>query len=44
MAKSAGIQIVPVADKRPFLQAVQPIWDKYGPKYADLIRRIQTVT
>jgi tripartite ATP-independent transporter DctP family solute receptor len=43
MAKSAGIQIVAVADKRPFQQAVQPIWDKYGPKYADTIRRIQAV-
>jgi tripartite ATP-independent transporter DctP family solute receptor len=43
MAKSAGIQIVAVADKRPFLQAVQPIWDKYGPKYAETIRSIQAV-
>jgi tripartite ATP-independent transporter DctP family solute receptor len=43
MAKSAGIQIVAVADKRPFVQAVQPIWDKYGTKYAETIRSIQAV-
>jgi tripartite ATP-independent transporter DctP family solute receptor len=43
MAKSAGIQIVTLADKRPFVQAVQPIWDKYGTKYADTIRSIQAV-
>src|SRR4029077_1663535 len=42
-AKAAGIQIVQVsdADKKAFQDAVKPVWDKYGPKYADLIKRIQ---
>jgi hypothetical protein len=23
--------------------AVKPVWDKYGPKYADMVKRIQAV-
>jgi tripartite ATP-independent transporter DctP family solute receptor len=42
-AKAAGITIIPVADKKPFQDAVKPVWDKYGPKYADMIKRIQAV-
>ncbi|HSV19545.1 MAG TPA: TRAP transporter substrate-binding protein [Casimicrobiaceae bacterium] len=42
-AKAAGIQIIQVADKKPFQAAVKPVWDKYGPKYADMIKRIQAV-
>ena len=44
-AKAAGIQIiqVSVADKKPFQEAVKPVWDKYGPKYAAMIKRIQEV-
>ena len=41
--KEAGIQIVTIADKKPFQAAVKPVWDKYGPKYADRIKRIQAV-
>jgi TRAP-type C4-dicarboxylate transport system substrate-binding protein len=40
-AKAAGIEIIPVADKAPFQAAVKPVWDKYGPRFADLIKRIQ---
>src|SRR5579862_8094514 len=42
-AKAAGIQIIQVsdADKKAFQDAVKPVWDKYGPKYADMIKRIQ---
>ena len=42
-AKAAGIQIVQVSaeDKKAFQAAVKPVWDKYGPKYADMIKRIQ---
>ena len=40
-AKAAGVQIVELADKKPFQDAVKPVWDKYGPKYADMIKRIQ---
>jgi len=42
-AKAAGIQIIEVADKKPFQDAVKPVWDKYGPKFAELIKRIQAV-
>ena len=44
-AKAAGIQIVEIseADKKPFQDAVKPVWDKYGPKYADMVKRIQAV-
>ena len=42
-AKKAGIQIIHVseADKKKFQEAVKPVWDKYGPKYAAMIKRIQ---
>lgn len=41
--KEAGIKVVSIADKAPFQAAVKPVWDKYGPKFADLIKRIQAV-
>jgi tripartite ATP-independent transporter DctP family solute receptor len=43
-AKAAGCEIVPIADKTPFQNAVKPVWDKYGPKYQDMIKRIQGIT
>jgi TRAP-type C4-dicarboxylate transport system substrate-binding protein len=44
-AKAAGIQIIEVsdADKKAFQDAVKPVWDKYGPKHADMVKRIQEV-
>jgi tripartite ATP-independent transporter DctP family solute receptor len=42
-AKAAGSQIIEVADKSPFQNAVKPVWDKYGPKYQDMIKRIQAI-
>jgi tripartite ATP-independent transporter DctP family solute receptor len=42
-AKAAGIQITQINDKTPFQDAVKPVWDKYGPKYAELIKRIEAV-
>jgi tripartite ATP-independent transporter DctP family solute receptor len=42
-AKAAGSQIVEIADKTPFQNAVKPVWDKYGPKYQDMIKRIQAI-
>jgi tripartite ATP-independent transporter DctP family solute receptor len=42
-AKAAGSQIIEVADKTPFQNAVKPVWDKYGPKYQDMIKRIQSI-
>jgi tripartite ATP-independent transporter DctP family solute receptor len=42
-AKAAGIQIIEVsaAEKKKFQDAVKPVWDKYGPKYAEMIKRIE---
>jgi tripartite ATP-independent transporter DctP family solute receptor len=40
-ATAAGIQVFDVADKKPFQDAVKPVWDKYGPRFADVIKRIQ---
>jgi TRAP-type C4-dicarboxylate transport system substrate-binding protein len=41
--KTAGIDVEQIADKKPFQDAVKPVWDKYGAKYADLIKRIEAV-
>jgi tripartite ATP-independent transporter DctP family solute receptor len=41
--KKAGVEIVDVADKKPFQDAVKPVWDKYGGAHAALIQRIQSV-
>ena len=38
--KAAGVQFVP-ADKKAFYTATQPIRDKYGAKYAALIKQIE---
>jgi tripartite ATP-independent transporter DctP family solute receptor len=38
--KAAGVQFVKV-DKQAFYKATQPVRDKYGAKYAALIKRIQ---
>ncbi|MBV9562071.1 MAG: TRAP transporter substrate-binding protein DctP [Bradyrhizobium sp.] len=42
-AKAAGCEIIEIADKTPFQNAVKPVWDKYGPKYQDMIKRIQGI-
>jgi tripartite ATP-independent transporter DctP family solute receptor len=42
-AKAAGIQITQIDDKAPFQDAVKPVWNKYGPKYAEIIKRIEAV-
>jgi tripartite ATP-independent transporter DctP family solute receptor len=41
--KAGGIEIITISDKTPFQKAVKPVWDKYGAKYAELIKRIQAV-
>ncbi len=41
--KEAGAEIIPIADKKPFQDAVKPVWDKYGAEHAALIKRIQEV-
>jgi tripartite ATP-independent transporter DctP family solute receptor len=42
-AKTAGCEIIEVADKKPFQDAVKPVWDKYGPKYAEMIKRVEAI-
>ena len=42
--KTAGIELDRIADKKPFQDAVKPVWDKYGAKFADLVKRIDAVT
>jgi tripartite ATP-independent transporter DctP family solute receptor len=41
--KDAGVDIIKIADKKPFQAAVKPVWDKYGGQHAALIQRIQDV-
>jgi tripartite ATP-independent transporter DctP family solute receptor len=41
--QDAGAEIVDVPDKKPFVEAVKPVWDKYGAQHAALIKRIQEV-
>jgi TRAP-type C4-dicarboxylate transport system substrate-binding protein len=40
---AAGIAVEHLADKSAFQAAVKPVWDKYGPKYAEMVKRIQAV-
>jgi tripartite ATP-independent transporter DctP family solute receptor len=41
--KDAGVVINDVADKKPFQNAVKPVWDKYGAAHKALIERISAV-
>ncbi|HKU95146.1 MAG TPA: TRAP transporter substrate-binding protein [Vineibacter sp.] len=41
--KEAGITLVTDIDKKAFQDSVKPVWDKYGAKYAELIKRINAV-
>jgi tripartite ATP-independent transporter DctP family solute receptor len=43
--KDAGINVISLsaAEKQKFQDSVKPVWDKYGGKYADLVKRIQAV-
>ena len=38
--KAAGVQFVP-ADKTAFYKATQPVRDKYGAKYAKILKQIE---
>jgi hypothetical protein len=35
--------MVTIEDKKPWQDAVKPVWDKYGAKYAEMIKRINAV-
>jgi tripartite ATP-independent transporter DctP family solute receptor len=41
--KAEEESIITFADKKAFQDAVKPVWDKYGAKYAALTKRIQDV-
>jgi tripartite ATP-independent transporter DctP family solute receptor len=41
--QEAGVDITKILDKKPFQDAVKPVWDKYGAQHTDLIKRIQDV-
>jgi tripartite ATP-independent transporter DctP family solute receptor len=41
--KESGITIVEIGDKKPFQDAVKPVWDKYAPQFSDIIKRIEAV-
>ena len=41
--QEVGVEIIKIADKKPFQDAVKPVWDKYGAQHAALIKRIQEV-
>ncbi len=42
-ARAGGVQIAETIDKQPFQDAVKPVWDKYAPRFAEQIKRIQAV-
>ena len=41
--KAHGVEVVEVADKEAFRDAVKPVWDKHGGQLGELIERIQAV-
>ncbi len=42
--REAGVIINDIADKKPFQDAVKPVWDKYGASLKSLVERIQAVS
>jgi tripartite ATP-independent transporter DctP family solute receptor len=42
--KEVGTDVVTGLDKQPFRDAVKPVWDKYGAKYAEMTKRITAVS
>jgi tripartite ATP-independent transporter DctP family solute receptor len=41
--QEVGAEIVQIEDKKAFVDAVKPVWDKYGAQQRELIARIQDV-
>ena len=39
--RQAGITIETMADEQSLRAAIKPIWQRYAPRYADVIARIQ---
>src|SRR6201987_621283 len=43
-ARSRGGEMMETITKQPFQDAVKPVWDKYGPRFSELIKRIQAAS
>jgi TRAP-type C4-dicarboxylate transport system substrate-binding protein len=41
--KDAGVEVIKIEDKKPFEEAVKPVWDKHAGNLKDIIKRIQDV-
>jgi len=41
--KANGVEVIEIADKEPFRDAVQPVWEKHAADLSELIERIQAV-
>ncbi len=41
--KKEGAEVNEIPDKSAFQAAVKPVWDQYGSKYGDVVKRIQQV-
>ena len=41
--KAAGIEVITDIDKGPFIEATKPVRDKFGSKFAELIKRAEAV-
>jgi tripartite ATP-independent transporter DctP family solute receptor len=41
--KKNGVEIIKIADKKPFQDAMKPVWEKHASQHAALIKRIQDV-
>jgi tripartite ATP-independent transporter DctP family solute receptor len=42
--KKEGAEVNQIPDKAAFQAAVKPVWDQYGSKYGDVVKRIQQVS
>jgi tripartite ATP-independent transporter DctP family solute receptor len=42
--KKEGAEITQIPDKGPFQAAVKPVWDQFGTKYTEVVKRIQQVS
>jgi tripartite ATP-independent transporter DctP family solute receptor len=42
-ARAGGVAVVAEIDKKPLQDAVKPVWDKYAPRFAEAIKRIEAV-
>ena len=41
--QEVGAEIIRIGDKKAFVNAVKPVWDKHGAQHGALILRIQEV-